>query len=407
MNLKRKKNKTKLLFLVTLFINISFILAAEQTNCLNCHLKENNKKRIDLKDLKSSIHRDLNCIDCHGELSYPHKETGVVNCNKCHEKESANYNKSTHGKASAEGVADAPGCSTCHGTHSITKLSKTKIPEVCQSCHSDKTIEEKYKLPGIEFIQAYKNSVHGKAVFSLGLINAPVCSTCHNSHLVLPPDDPASTIFRKNIPELCGKCHSSEKKDYMEGIHGAAIQKNIKEAPVCTDCHGEHTISVVTDPNSKVAPKNLPNTCSNCHDNVALAEKFAFKTKRFTTYLNTFHGVANAYGSTTVANCASCHEYHLILPSSDPRSPINPQNIPKTCGKCHPGAGINFAKGPVHVEAVPEVSKPAYYVRTFYKWFIGILCFLFIIHIMVDYTGYRRKKKSFEKEIKIDENEKP
>ncbi len=349
----------------------------------------------------------MGCTDCHDVLSYPHKEIKPVNCTECHENETSEYVNSIHGKSSASGSGDAPSCKTCHGTHGITKLTRLMIPDICISCHSDRTIEEKYNLPGIEFIQAYRNSVHGKAVYNLGLINAPVCSNCHSSHLVLPPDDPSSPIHRKNIPELCGKCHSSEKQEYLNSIHGTAIQKNVKEAPVCIDCHGEHTISIVTDPNSRVSPKNLPNTCSKCHDNVAFAEKFGFKSKRFTTYLNTFHGVANIYGSTTVANCASCHGYHSILPSSDPRSSTHPDNIPKTCGRCHPGAGINFAKGPVHVEATPEVSKPTYYVRTFYKWFIGALCFMFLIHIIVDYAGYRKKKKSFAKEIRIDEDEKP
>ncbi len=42
---------------------------------------------------------------------------------------------------------------------------------------------------------------------------------------------------------------------------------------------------------------------------------------------------------------------HNILPSSDPRSTINQANLAKTCGQCHPGAGQNFIKGKVHIEA--------------------------------------------------------
>ncbi len=410
MNWKKTKNSSILVTLTALILSFTLTPLSAKDTCIECHITKSspeNKAKVDPVELKNSVHRNLICNDCHGEISYPHTDIKRVDCSKCHGSENAKYIRSTHGKALLSGAEDAPLCTTCHGSHNITKLKRLTIPEICFSCHSDRTIEQKYNLPGIEFIQAYRNSVHGRAIYNLGLINAPVCSNCHNSHLILPPDDPSSSIYRKNIPELCGRCHTSEKQEYLSSIHGRAIEKNVKEAPICIDCHGEHTISIVTDPNSTVSPKNLPNTCSKCHDNVALAEKFGFKSKRFTTYLNTFHGVANVYGSTTVANCSSCHGYHSILPSSDPRSPTHPDNIPRTCGKCHPSAGINFAKGPVHVEAIPTVSKPAYYVRTFYKWFIGILCVMFLIHIIVDYAGYRKKKRSFAKEIKIDEYEKP
>ena len=50
-------------------------------------------------------------------------------------------------------------------------------------------------------------------------------------------------------------------------------------------------------------------------------------------------------GSVTAANCASCHGAHEILPSSDPRSMINPKNLEKTCGQCHPGIGSQVAQG--------------------------------------------------------------
>lgn len=411
MNWKKKKMKNKkpliilpALILVTL---ISFQVSGKE-RCIECHVRGGEAKTvIHLSELRDSVHKKLTCGKCHGDILYPHKEIPPVDCSKCHKKETEDYLKSTHGRARKEGISEAPDCKNCHGKHETQKLNRLKIPELCFSCHTDQTITEKYKIPGVEFIKAYEKSIHGHAVFSLGLLNAPVCSDCHNSHQVLPPADPDSTINHRKIPDLCGRCHRSEREEYQRSIHGQAIEKDIRESPVCTDCHGEHTISVVTDPNATISPGKLPNTCARCHDNVKLAERFGFRSKRLATYLNTFHGVANIYGSTVVANCASCHGYHLILPSTDPASPIYPDNIPKTCGKCHPGAGVNYAKGPIHVEPVPEVSKPAYYVRTFYTWFIAFLCIVFVIHIIMDYAGYRKKKKSFAQELKIDEDEKP
>ena len=35
-------------------------------------------------------------------------------------------------------------------------------------------------------------------------------------------------------------------------------------------------------------------------------------------------------------DCASCHGFHGILPSTDPKSRTNPKNLARTCGACHP-----------------------------------------------------------------------
>ena len=35
------------------------------------------------------------------------------------------------------------------------------------------------------------------------------------------------------------------------------------------------------------------------------------------------------------ANCASCHGFHNIFPSSDVRSSVNADNLNQTCGRCH------------------------------------------------------------------------
>ena len=54
-------------------------------------------------------------------------------------------------------------------------------------------------------------------------------------------------------------------------------------------------------------------------------------------------------GSSAVANCASCHGVHNILPSSDPKSTINHANLAHTCGQCHPGANDKFIANKVHL----------------------------------------------------------
>jgi formate dehydrogenase gamma subunit len=82
-----------------------------------------------------------------------------------------------------------------------------------------------------------------------------------------------------------------------------------------------------------------------------LNTKFKLPPDRVKTFFESYHGLAAQYGSTLAANCASCHGYHRVLPSSDPRSTTHKDHLVQTCGKCHPGANANFAQSKVHVDA--------------------------------------------------------
>jgi hypothetical protein len=93
---------------------------------------------------------------------------------------------------------------------------------------------------------------------------------------------------------------------------------------------------------------------------------------RLVSFDSSFHGLASKEGSQTVANCASCHGVHNILPSSDPKSTINPKNLPKTCGQCHPGAGTRFAISQVHVAEGKAEPAMLRWVREFYLLLIPV-----------------------------------
>jgi len=74
----------------------------------------------------------------------------------------------------------------------------------------------------------------------------------------------------------CASCHVEEAKAYAETVHAKARAEG-KEAATCTDCHGIHEVKRVSDPSASVAPRNLPHTCGNCHENPALAKKLGIK----------------------------------------------------------------------------------------------------------------------------------
>ena len=140
---------------------------------------------------------------------------------------------------------------------------------------------------------------------------------------------------------------------------------------MCTDCHGEHRILSPRDTNSPVYATNLPKmTCERCHNDMRMNDKFGLPTYKVAAYENSYHGLAMRSGVTTVANCASCHGVHNILPSTDPDSSIHIENLPTTCGSCHPGATLGKKLSPVHVVATESKFVAVYYIRLAYIWVI-------------------------------------
>ncbi|MGH9643546.1 MAG: cytochrome b/b6 domain-containing protein, partial [Terriglobales bacterium] len=220
-----------------------------------------------------------------------------------------------------------------------------------------------------------------------GSAKAAVCTDCHGVHEIRRASDEKSSIFKFNVPQTCAKCHEQVKYEFMQSIHGQAIARGNSQAPVCTDCHGIHTIKSHLDPNSPVNAANLARvTCSRCHEGVRLSQELGVEGSRSSTYLASYHGLANKRGSQVVANCASCHGSHYILPSSDPRSTINKANLVRTCGQCHPGVTEKFTLGKVHVDAPLSAdigSKAVRFIRGFYVMMIFAVIGAMLLHNLI------------------------
>jgi cytochrome b subunit of formate dehydrogenase len=399
-------------------------------DCLMCHgdsslTHEVNGKSaslfVDPAKFKDSIHGGMfTCVDCHTDLKSSSHETtpAKVSCATCHADEQSVYDRSFHATAIKAGDAKAATCTDCHGSpHELLPASDPKsrvnhanIPSTCGTCHSQKFVMEASGHSNQPFL-SYQQSVHGKAV-AAGSEKAAVCTDCHGSHEILAANDPKSSIFKFNVPATCAKCHSAIQAEFAQSIHGKAAAGGDWQAPVCIDCHGIHSIKAHNDPNSPVSNQNLAAlTCGRCHEGVRLSQEFGFEGRRATTYLASYHGLASKLGSQVVANCASCHGVHNILPSSDPRSMVNQANLVKTCGQCHPGVTERFVSAKVHVDAPLSADTGSVAVRWIRKFYLGmILCVIggmlahnFIIwrrkailrrrresHVLVRMTGNQR-----------------
>jgi cytochrome b subunit of formate dehydrogenase len=188
------------------------------------------------------------------------------------------------------------------------------------------------------------------------------------------------------------------KQEFTASIHGQAIARGDWQAPVCTDCHGIHSIKSHIDPTSSVAAQALARTtCARCHEGVRLSQELGVPGTRATTYMASYHGLASKLGSTVVANCASCHGVHNILPPSDPNSTVSRQNLVKTCGQCHPGVTEKFALSKVHIDAPLSAdigSVAVRWVRRFYMWMITLVIGGMLLH---NFIIWRKKAIQYRK----------
>jgi cytochrome b subunit of formate dehydrogenase/nitrate/TMAO reductase-like tetraheme cytochrome c subunit len=379
-------------------------------NCTTCHSDEQFVQYGQSVHGRPGVGKRPNvaCADCHSAhrvvkisaMALQDRRTFVVEtCGRCHAKVNELYMTSNHGLALTAGVQSAPTCVDCHGEHNVAAATSEGAPTgkknqaaMCMKCHADSPEVRSLVGPAVKFIKSYETSVHAKAV-QAGNDMAATCSDCHGSHGIRKASDPLSRVNRKNISTTCGQCHPAIQREYNSSIHGVALASGISASATCTDCHGEHNILSPKDASSPVAPTNVSaRVCSPCHSSVRLTNKYGLASDRFTTFEDSYHGLASRAGSVVVANCASCHGVHDIKPSSDPTSRISKANLAKTCGSCHPGANENFTKGSVHVIASTSDEGVLRFVANTYIVLISMTIGVMLFHNFTDYLARAKRK---------------
>ena len=369
-------------------------------SCVSCHADAARALSTGVHAALGDASDSATCVACHGTNNVVKAVAGTQFCASCHATEVQQYKASIHGSAHDRGNDDVPTCVSCHGsTHTAlaasdphSPVSKGHLPETCGACHSNPKLAAKYMFAEVRPVEAYRQSVHGRAIQN-GNLQAASCGDCHGTHDILPVSDPHSKIWKQNVGATCGQCHSGVYNTYAQSIHGQAVARGVLQAATCTDCHSEHKILAPGDPGSPVYMANVSQeACSRCHADAQLMAGFALPQDRVPTYQDSYHGLAAHEGRQTVANCASCHGVHNIYPSSDPRSTVNHANLSRTCGQCHLDAGRRFAIGPVHVMAsTTPGGRILDFVKIFYFVVIPVTLGLMLLHNLLD---WRRKTKA-------------
>lgn len=374
--------------------------------CLECHGEDGADRPVDGARFLQTVHADNQCVSCHDDIKEAMHDTPLkkVDCSECHDIESEIYLQSSHGKALRQGRDQAATCKDCHGdAHYIvssknpeSKINRINLAATCGQCHGNIEEMKKYKLNQLEPITSYENSVHGLAMNRKEGTTAPTCTDCHGSHNLLKSTDPKSKLYWQNLPNTCGKCHENIAQTYWRSVHGQAVRNGVHDAPSCTDCHGEHTIAAVKQAESSVYPTHVADTCGQCHAAQRIVTKYRLPKFAVETYMKSYHGLSMRLGSVTAANCASCHGKHDILPSSDPRSSINKNNLQKTCSVCHAGVSDLVARGQIHSGTRPGIEhKATGIVRKIYIWLFLIVLGGMLVHNGLDLL--RKLREHLEK----------
>ncbi len=195
------------------------------------------------------------------------------------------------------------GCIDCHMDLDGAELPHDEDldPVDCAMCHDD--VAEEF--------QAGPHGAWAKDPLS----PAAACINCHGVHDVLSPSDPVSPVRASNSDDLCGRCHARERQQVAKSAH--ARRNGDGPAAGCVNCHAGHAMRPPQGEQEEVA------TCGVCHQSEAEEHR------------RSLHGRAAAKGDALAPSCVTCHEHHLILPRSNPASPISNLNIPSLCGRCH------------------------------------------------------------------------
>ncbi|MFC1600763.1 cytochrome c3 family protein [Candidatus Sumerlaeota bacterium] len=340
----------------------------------------------------SSVHgqAEMACTDCHADIEeLPHEEElAVVDCAVCHDDENEAYSQGFHRRRTSDHPNGPVSCARCHGSHDIqhissaaASVSRREVAGTCAGCHQKATAD-------------YARSVHGRQAKegNFAVVVCTDCHGEHNLDLLKTGRVAFDRGQVSEMCGNCHR-HSEIKKEYDESVHGTAFKRGASASPTCTDCHGEHMILGRPDPDSPVyATRLAKEICGRCHDSLVVSRKYGLPEGSIASYYESYHGMASRLGDTSVANCTSCHGAHHILPHTDERSTIHPSNLRKTCGACHPGVSEAFAAGLVHISPTSAENFLPYLIRQIYIVVIVLLIGGMMLHNLLIILYYVRRK---------------
>ncbi|MBZ5653171.1 MAG: cytochrome c3 family protein [Acidobacteriia bacterium] len=240
----------------------------------------------------------------------------------------------------------------------LGSVARAQTPNSCLDCHS--ALDPPYKVTGEQFSQ----DIHAQK----GL----TCASCHGGDPSKDDQDAMSKqagfrgkIARKDVPALCGRCHSDgaymrqynpslrtdQFAQYLTSVHGKLRAKGDEKVAVCTDCHGVHDLRPANDTRSKVHPLNIAQTCARCHADAVYMKGYSIPTDQFAGYSASVHHEAlTVRGDLSAPTCTTCHGNHGAAPPGV-------STVQNVCSTCHVFQAQLFESSP-HKAAFESASLP-------------------------------------------------
>lgn len=338
----------------------------EAAMCLGCHSAQGmvktfgNKEKVAInigeRDFKGTVHGFVTCTGCHDvsmeshpSASYASKRDFALavskSCGNCHAEDQL-MAKPTHRQAIRR--ANAPPCSDCHGFHAIKRVSewKKQMPQASQYCLTCHKKQISISVGGENLSLSVNEEDIRKSVHS-----NHNCTDCHKNFST--ESHPVEKFGSRrelsiSISEACKGCHEDKASQFAGSIHASMLKDGNLKAPVCTDCHGFHSVGR-TDLANTI--KGVP--CKKCHESI------------FEDYAASVHGLAKSHGKNSAAICSSCHFAHEVKPTHVSMSPR------EACLGCHkkaeelhsdwlPNAGIHLEAVACTACHVPDSGKKVY-----------------------------------------------
>lgn len=75
---------------------------------------------------------------------------------------------------------------------------------------------------------------------------------------VLNSRNPSSPVNRRNLPQMCGSCHTGPFVEFQKSKHYELLRAGNDRGPTCSTCHTEVGAHLPS-------PKGLANDCAGCH----------------------------------------------------------------------------------------------------------------------------------------------
>jgi len=329
----------------------------QQRNIPEDHILENYSQSIHGEGLfKKGLSGSATCISCHtAHKILPHTDAQssiahgnvVSTCLQCHSEIEKVHRKVINGALWEKQPETVPVCVDCHQPHKIRKVfyAQGVADQDCLMCHGHKDLK----------------AADGRALFVDGdelehsMHTQVACAQCHTG--VNPSHERACDEITGKVN--CAVCHEQQVAQYQTSTHGQLHAADDPNAPVCADCHGTHGVLGKTNSASSTYPTSVPTLCGKCHreDGKAAARYKGREHGIVKNYVQSIHGKGLIEsGLVVTAMCTSCHTPHHELPSADPESSVNRENIAATCAKCHNGIYEKYM-GSVHAFGKGKAAK--------------------------------------------------